>query len=162
MRDKNRRGACPFCNTFRDFLVRDHIVPRFKAKNYPELVPLGLNHNSNIQYICDNCHADKSRKESSEASSAHHSSLTKEERSEVARRRWSKFCPEERSEIVRERQNTTSKEKRSAFNSQRMLKMYASKTPEERREIYRKRMVSRRSTEDSFNLSSLPGATQCK
>ena len=52
-------GNCPKCGVYREFLAVDHIVPRWKFRagivfGDPEC-------NSNIQYICDNCHADKTR-----------------------------------------------------------------------------------------------------
>ena len=43
-------GACPKCGTIRFRLHRDHIVPRWKG---------GPDESSNIQYLCANCHEDK-------------------------------------------------------------------------------------------------------
>jgi len=45
-------GTCPQCGTWRYSLHRDHIVPKFKG---------GSDDTSNHQYICANCHEDKSR-----------------------------------------------------------------------------------------------------
>lgn len=51
-------GHCPKCGTYRQWLQRDHIVPRYLG---------GTNDPSNIQYLCANCHEDKSRVEASAA-----------------------------------------------------------------------------------------------
>jgi len=47
-------GTCPLCGTWRQTLHRDHKIPKFKG---------GSDDESNIQYICANCHEDKSRDE---------------------------------------------------------------------------------------------------
>jgi len=47
-------GNCKFCGVFRHSLHRDHIIPKFKG---------GSDDPSNWQYICANCHEDKSREE---------------------------------------------------------------------------------------------------
>ena len=52
-------GTCAKCGVERDYLQRDHIVPKYLG---------GLDELSNIQMLCPNCHADKSRLESSTAS----------------------------------------------------------------------------------------------
>jgi len=46
----SRSGNCPLCGVFRQRLERDHILPRHKG---------GSNESNNIQYICANCHQDK-------------------------------------------------------------------------------------------------------
>ncbi len=45
-----RSGACWMCGTYRERLQRDHIVPKFEG---------GSNEIDNIQYLCANCHQDK-------------------------------------------------------------------------------------------------------
>lgn len=50
-------GDCPLCGTFRSRLQKDHITPKFKG---------GLDTPENIQYICANCHQDKSAIENKE------------------------------------------------------------------------------------------------
>lgn len=49
-----KSGNCILCNVFRKSLHRDHIIPKFKG---------GTNDESNIQYICANCHEDKTRED---------------------------------------------------------------------------------------------------
>ncbi len=49
-----RGGWCGLCWTLRRSLHRDHIVPRSKG---------GGEEDSNIQYICANCHEDKTRED---------------------------------------------------------------------------------------------------
>jgi hypothetical protein len=61
----NHSGPCPKCATWRERLQRDHIVPQRKA------ALLGWTRKQtdapdNIQYICANCHEDKTRVELSE------------------------------------------------------------------------------------------------
>jgi hypothetical protein len=46
----SRSGSCLKCSTFRRTLHRDHIIPRWKG---------GLDNELNYQYICANCHEDK-------------------------------------------------------------------------------------------------------
>lgn len=45
-------GFCPECGAWRDSLHRDHILPRWKG---------GDDSPENIQWICANCHEDKTR-----------------------------------------------------------------------------------------------------
>lgn len=45
-------GNCQKCGTYRRSLHRDHILPKFKG---------GSDETDNIQYICANCHEDKTR-----------------------------------------------------------------------------------------------------
>ena len=59
LRTENRSGNCPLCGTYRQRLQCDRIIPGFKGGQYTT---------ENIQYICANCHEDKSRKEAGEAS----------------------------------------------------------------------------------------------
>jgi len=47
-----RSGDCVLCGTWRQSLHRDHIVPKFKG---------GSDEPSNWQFICANCHEDKTR-----------------------------------------------------------------------------------------------------
>lgn len=48
-------GLCPKCGTYRQVLHRDHVIPKWKG---------GLDEPSNWQYLCANCHEDKSIAES--------------------------------------------------------------------------------------------------
>jgi hypothetical protein len=48
----HRRGNCSLCGVWRNTLHRDHIIPRCKG---------GTEDPSNFQYICANCHEDKTR-----------------------------------------------------------------------------------------------------
>lgn len=57
-RKKDRSGNCAVCGIFRHILQRDHIIPRSRG---------GSNNSVNIQFICANCHQDKSSIEQSEA-----------------------------------------------------------------------------------------------
>ena len=61
----NHSGNCPKCGAWRDRLQRDHIVPQREAKRlgWSERQMHAL---SNIQFICANCHEDKTRIELSE------------------------------------------------------------------------------------------------
>jgi len=45
-------GFCPECGAWRDSLHRDHVVPRWKG---------GGDDEDNIQYLCANCHEEKTR-----------------------------------------------------------------------------------------------------
>lgn len=54
MSQRRPSGYCPKCGTWRYSLHRDHVVPKFKG---------GSDDESNVQYICANCHEDKSREE---------------------------------------------------------------------------------------------------
>jgi len=47
-------GNCPRCGTWRQSLHRDHILPKYKG---------GSEESSNIQYLCANCHEDKTRED---------------------------------------------------------------------------------------------------
>jgi 5-methylcytosine-specific restriction endonuclease McrA len=46
-----KAGNCEKCNTYRESLHRDHIRPKYLG---------GSDDPSNIQYLCANCHEDKS------------------------------------------------------------------------------------------------------
>lgn len=48
-------GNCAKCKVFRESLHRDHITPKWKG---------GLDDAENIQFICANCHQDKTNEES--------------------------------------------------------------------------------------------------
>ena len=54
-------GNCPLCGLYREYLAVDHIVPRWKFR--AGIVVGDPEADTNIQYICDNCHADKTRLE---------------------------------------------------------------------------------------------------
>ena len=45
-------GNCKLCGIYREFLHRDHVIPKCKG---------GPNTPDNIQLICANCHQDKTR-----------------------------------------------------------------------------------------------------
>jgi hypothetical protein len=49
-----RSGDCNKCGTWRETLHKDHIVPRWRG---------GVDEPSNWQYLCANCHEDKTREE---------------------------------------------------------------------------------------------------
>ena len=49
-----RSGPCLKCGVWRHSLHRDHVVPKWKG---------GSDDPSNFQYICANCHEDKTREE---------------------------------------------------------------------------------------------------
>jgi hypothetical protein len=49
-------GNCPLCKTWRYSLHRDHIIPKWRG---------GVDELDNWQYICANCHEDKTREENS-------------------------------------------------------------------------------------------------
>lgn len=49
---RSKSGPCAFCGTQRRSLHRDHIVPKWKGGNDDD---------SNIQFLCANCHEDKTR-----------------------------------------------------------------------------------------------------
>lgn len=51
-----RSGNCGLCGTFRETLHKDHVIPKWAG---------GVDDNSNWQYICANCHEDKTRRENS-------------------------------------------------------------------------------------------------
>jgi hypothetical protein len=51
---RNVSGPCVKCGTWRERLQTDHIIPRRKG---------GGDDPSNIQYLCANCHEDKTRAE---------------------------------------------------------------------------------------------------
>jgi len=53
-RSKRPSGNCQKCDTWRRSLHRDHIVPKCKG---------GMDDDSNIQWICANCHEDKTRED---------------------------------------------------------------------------------------------------
>jgi len=53
-RGGDRSGHCPLCGTWRKVLVRDHIHPKHLG---------GTEDSSNLQYICANCHQDKTEAE---------------------------------------------------------------------------------------------------
>lgn len=47
-------GNCKICGVYRKSLERDHILPKWKG---------GLDDPDNIQYLCSNCHRDKTAKD---------------------------------------------------------------------------------------------------
>ena len=51
---KSVAGHCLKCGIFREALHRDHIIPKWNG---------GEDEESNVQYICSNCHDDKTRAE---------------------------------------------------------------------------------------------------
>jgi len=53
-------GICK-CGVYRDSLERDHIIPRWKFVQ--GLVTGDFEDPSNIQYLCANCHKDKTRED---------------------------------------------------------------------------------------------------
>lgn len=57
-RGKNVSGPCQKCGLARERLQCDHIVPRRKG---------GSDDPSNLQFLCANCHEDKTRAELREA-----------------------------------------------------------------------------------------------
>ena len=96
------------CGIYRERLVREHIVPRWKFKS--GLAQGNPNQKSNIQYICDNCHADKTwidgtrerRAENAAKALAH---LTPEQRSSNAKKArlalTVHYTPKERGDVIR-------------------------------------------------------------
>lgn len=48
----SKQGNCAACGIERQSLHRDHIVPKYKG---------GIDDESNIQYLCANCHEDKTK-----------------------------------------------------------------------------------------------------
>lgn len=58
---RKHSGNCPICGTWRERLAKDHITPRWKFRD--GLVSGNMDDPNNIQYICDNCHADKTSRE---------------------------------------------------------------------------------------------------
>ena len=55
-------GECLKCGVYREFLHRDHIVPKWSWKQLHGTLD-GVEDDSNIQYLCANCHEDKTRQE---------------------------------------------------------------------------------------------------
>jgi len=53
-KSKHYVGACSRCGVHRDTLHRDHVIPKWAS---------GSDDESNIQYLCANCHEDKTREE---------------------------------------------------------------------------------------------------
>ena len=51
---RTKSGNCQLCQIWRYSLHRDHCLPLFKG---------GSDDETNIQYLCANCHEDKSREE---------------------------------------------------------------------------------------------------
>jgi hypothetical protein len=49
---RSRSGDCQKCGVFRQSLHRDHVVPKVRG---------GADDESNVQYLCANCHEDKTR-----------------------------------------------------------------------------------------------------
>lgn len=56
----DRSGNCSKCGTWRQTLHRDHITPKWKARllNWAKEI---IDATENLQYICANCHEDKTR-----------------------------------------------------------------------------------------------------
>jgi hypothetical protein len=67
-------GNCVVCGIFRKSLHKDHIVPLFKG---------GLDVSENLQYLCANCHEDKS---SIDFIGYQHTAATKAKLSQIAQR----------------------------------------------------------------------------
>ena len=55
MNKRYRHGCCIKCGVFREALHRDHIIPKWNG---------GLDEETNVQYLCANCHEDKTILES--------------------------------------------------------------------------------------------------
>lgn len=53
-RARRPSGNCAICGTWRQSLHREHIIPKWKG---------GSDDKSNIQWLCANCHEDKTREE---------------------------------------------------------------------------------------------------
>jgi len=53
-RDPSQSGNCLKCGTWRHWLHKDHVVPRFAG---------GADTPDNWQFICANCHEDKTRED---------------------------------------------------------------------------------------------------
>lgn len=66
-----KSGNCKICGVWRQHLDTDHIIPKFQG---------GTDEPSNIQFICQNCHTDKSIKEQQERV------FTAEHRAEISAR----------------------------------------------------------------------------
>ncbi len=47
---KRKSGDCQRCGTFREALHRDHIIPKWNG---------GIDDETNVQYLCANCHEEK-------------------------------------------------------------------------------------------------------
>ena len=128
-------GNCVTCGIHRDRLVRDHIVPRWKFKI--GIVLGNPNQKSNIQYICDNCHADKTRIDG-----------TRERRAEAARKALALFTPEQRSENARKAALALAAQQTPEQRSENTRKGYAAsitrQTPEEKEARRKAAVVSGR------------------
>lgn len=66
---RNNSGNCVKCGLWRRSLHRDHIIPKFKG---------GTDDSSNIQFICANCHEDKTREDFIGRTGHKHTEETKE------------------------------------------------------------------------------------
>lgn len=58
-RTRSKSGDCAKCGTWRQVLQRDHIVPRSIARKLGWSLEQ-TNATENLQFICANCHQDKS------------------------------------------------------------------------------------------------------
>jgi hypothetical protein len=67
MSRKSRAGNCSLCGIYRERLERDHIYPRWKCRR-DGWTKEQIEDPSNIQYICSNCHRDKTSSERPEIS----------------------------------------------------------------------------------------------
>lgn len=114
-------GDCPLCGIYREFLAKDHIVPRWKFRDGS--VSGNPEEPSNIQYICDNCHADKTRLD-----------VPFEKRSESSRKIQAALTPEQRSRKGRHAAMSSSPERRSEIAHNAAVILQESRTPEQRRE----------------------------
>jgi hypothetical protein len=143
--EKIKSGNCPLCGTYREFLVREHIVPQWKFRE--GIVSGNANHESNIQYICDNCHADKTRID-----------VPREKRREATLKSAAKQTPEQRRSWALNASMNLSPEQRK-LNARNAT---VSLTREQRRENGRKGAIARIANWASLTLEQKAGRAQIK
>ena len=86
-------GNCPLCGVYRKQLQRDHIIPKHLG---------GLHEPSNFQYICANCHEDKTCEEARQRRLGRKASLETREKQRLAHLGKNMGpCSEERKEKMR-------------------------------------------------------------